>query len=640
MDGDTNALQRLDIGTRKHGPVLKLPETFLVSCLASTPSHLILGAKDSGQFLSIKVVDICQLPNPEFLNGRTGSVLSFEPPPYDLVEFGTQHQNFCSLARLPTCVGLPDTIVAVIANNDCNVCIHSITYSRPLVTLNFPFPINNATFSPNGKYVILVGDSERAYVYQYTAASATTINESSKPIWQLSPAERALRWQKLRELDLYKHPAVRTEAYFATAWSDDARYCATASESGYITLLDVSKLEDLDADPILITVPSSRPSLLGLGGPVRSMTFLPAKFDLLLWVEDSGKAYLGDLRDGLATRQVLDLEWRAVVAENDDLGSSTASDVDFIHLSPRQTHSEDAIEYNMQRSDDDIAIGQRQAPTVGNPALLALANALAAGMGTTENRNDPADLNVGTDVPALPPWEIAHPDYDDTRQHEPLAYNAANDFLPPRPAQPQLEAEFVQTITDPRENPVVALPPVPRAAIASLGNPLPGALIPPARSDDFVVGSPPVTTPRFQTYLQAWRSPIERQRERQQPADRLVVAGEPEAPLQDATLTAQQRFEAEFPQGSQIHIPRLTDADARPEQGDLPGDGRLDPRHVPTQLVRPPRWDMYALPDDWPPHDRPEPGVRTTRNEVPNRDRSTGKLHTTGNVVSADGRTM
>lgn len=483
-------MHRLDTGTRRDGPILKLPRGFLACSISSTETHLIIGAKDSGRFLFIKVVDICRLPNPEYVVGTTSSVPPYQPPPYDLVEFGTQHQNFCSLARLPTCVGHADTVVAVIANNDCTVCIYSISYRRHLVTLTFPFPINHASFSPDGRYMILVGDSERAYVYQYIPASIPTTDEPSKPIWRLSPAERALRWPRLRELVFYKYPPLRNDAYFTTAWSDDGRYCATASESGYITLIDATILEDLDADPILITVPSSKPSLLGLGGPVRSMTFLPAKFDLLLWVEDSGKAYLGDLRDGLATRQVLDLEWRAHDAETDDLGSSIASDVDFIHMSFMRPPLEDAMDYNMESFDGDIATRQSQAPTVDNPAPPTLADAIRAGMNFGANATSAADFMPGTGVPALPPpWIAQYTGWHESVLRDPAAF-------------------------------------------------------------------------------------------------------------------------------SLVHMPRLGDVEAVE-----------------------PTWNN-GVPSDYRALGRPAPALRTRRNEVPARDGATGQLHTTGNVVSADGRTM
>ena len=258
------------------------------------------------------------------------------------------------------------------------------------------------------------------------------------------------------------------------------------------------------------------------------------------------------------------------------------------------------MEYDMQSFNGDTAARQEQAPTVHNPAYGQLRDAIVAGMNFGANATSAADLMHGDDVPALPPWDIPHPAYGGPLQQFFPARGAADNFLLPGPVQAQLETESVPTIAISQQNPIVALPPVRQTT----------------SPDAFVVGSPPVTTPR-----------------------------EPERPLADAAMTAQQRFEAEFPQGFQVHIPRLADIEARPEVRGIAGDRRLETRHVTGEPETPleddfePTWHNGVL-TDWHANGRRAAGVRTTRNEIPTRDRATGRLHTTGNVVSADGRTM
>jgi hypothetical protein len=282
-------LFRLDLGTKKKDVVRELP--FTASCIASGYGWLCAGDGRAGAFAVMKISDI---PPPDSSPVPIRPVLRVE-------QFGRQIVNSISIHQVPG--GDDSTLeeVAVITNNDHTVRVYSLTHAKLVTRLSFDFPMNHGSISPDGRYMMVVGDKEEAHLYKRTRnrTKSGSLSHDIPPI----------TWSLLRIIPMHKDSrAEEPAAYFTTAWSSNGKLCAAASEHGYITLLDVTRFEDLNEDPTITVAQASQTSQEICVGSVRSMAFLPSPWDLLLWVEDSGKACLADLRDGLITRQVIDLD--------------------------------------------------------------------------------------------------------------------------------------------------------------------------------------------------------------------------------------------------------------------------------------------------------------------------------------------
>jgi hypothetical protein len=100
---------------------------------------------------------------------------------------------------------------------------------------------------------------------------------------------------------------------------------AVGSECGYVTVLDVEILLESEwcEDAIVHVAKSSRPDIGNGPGAVRTMLFTPQPWDLLIWSEDQGRVCVADLRTGLITRQILELN-----AKEEGLNKVHISDYD------------------------------------------------------------------------------------------------------------------------------------------------------------------------------------------------------------------------------------------------------------------------------------------------------------------------
>lgn len=95
------------------------------------------------------------------------------------------------------------------------------------------------------------------------------------------------------------------------AFSPSSHLCAVGSQTGVISIWDMeiirqSKDEKQDLDPKVHVFRSSRPDIDA--GAVRSMAFSPDPWDLLVWIEDTGRAGIADARSAFIRRQILDLD--------------------------------------------------------------------------------------------------------------------------------------------------------------------------------------------------------------------------------------------------------------------------------------------------------------------------------------------
>jgi hypothetical protein len=221
---------------------------------------------------------------------------------------GEEIVNSISVHRIQDEEAHLDDIVAVLTNNDSTVRLYSLPANMETKCLPLPFAMNHATISPDGRTLVAVGDVNFAYFFQRKIQHPPP--QIPKPHNRLTSAH--LDWTLTNVVDLHASEAAATQCYFTTAWSPSGQLVAVGSEGGYITVFDIDMLQDPDVEDdaaVVAVVPSSRPDFSNPHpGAVRSMMFSPEPWDLLIWAEDQGRICIGDLRTGLKTRQVINLE--------------------------------------------------------------------------------------------------------------------------------------------------------------------------------------------------------------------------------------------------------------------------------------------------------------------------------------------
>ena len=221
---------------------------------------------------------------------------------------GEEIVNSISVHRIQDEEAHLDDIVAVLTNNDSTVRLYSLPANMETKCLPLPFAMNHATISPDGRTLVAVGDVNFAYFFQREIQHPPP--QIPKPHNRLTSAH--LDWTLTNVVDLHASEAAATQCYFTTAWSPSGQLVAVGSEGGYITVFDIDRLQDPDVEDeaaVVAVVPSSRPDFSNPHpGAVRSMMFSPEPWDLLIWAEDQGRICIGDLRTGLKTRQVINLD--------------------------------------------------------------------------------------------------------------------------------------------------------------------------------------------------------------------------------------------------------------------------------------------------------------------------------------------
>jgi hypothetical protein len=171
--------------------------------------------------------------------------------------------------------------------------------------------MNHAIVSPDSQVLAAVGDENVAYFYRITRDS--TIVEYRERGERLS----GWKWNLLRRIqlplstDLNVNPGFDDGSCFTVAFSPSSHLCAVGSQTGVISIWDMemirqSKDEKQESDPRLHVFRSSRPDTDA--GAVRSMAFSPDPWDLLVWIEDTGRAGIADVRSAFIRRQILDLD--------------------------------------------------------------------------------------------------------------------------------------------------------------------------------------------------------------------------------------------------------------------------------------------------------------------------------------------
>ncbi|RDW91064.1 hypothetical protein BP5796_02229 [Coleophoma crateriformis] len=204
--------------------------------------------------------------------------------------------------------------VAVVANNDCSVCILDLQDSETLDRLSFPDFVNRAVMSPDGQLLIAICDDP--FMYIHTRKPKTTLpktahldlTKSLEYEWVLS-GKVQLEGQRQADKSSMR-------GSFAAAFSKSGSYLAVATQYGIISVFHVASLLQDDCDPLLTLFTSSRPnsdSTSGSNAPgaIRAMEFSPEPYDLLAWTEANGRVGVADVRDLFYSRQTINLDSHA-----------------------------------------------------------------------------------------------------------------------------------------------------------------------------------------------------------------------------------------------------------------------------------------------------------------------------------------
>jgi hypothetical protein len=166
--------------------------------------------------------------------------------------------------------------------------------------------MNYAVISPDSQILAVVGDENMAYFYLITRDSASGCELS-----QNGDHLTGFKFTLLHCYELEISTPFDDGSCFSIAFSPSSRLCAVASQAGIITIFDMDIIRGGSAlgyekDPMLSSFRSSRPD--SPAGAVRCMAFSPDPWDLLVWVEDTGRAGIADIRQAFSRRQVLELD--------------------------------------------------------------------------------------------------------------------------------------------------------------------------------------------------------------------------------------------------------------------------------------------------------------------------------------------
>lgn len=183
--------------------------------------------------------------------------------------------------------------------------VYSLTRGKVLKVLHHQSCMNYAIMSPDSSLLTAVGDESRAYFYEVSRDLDTAVlTENGEKLtgWE---------WNLIRHVDMDIGTRFDAGCCFTIAFSPSSHLCAIGSQSGVITIFNVqvvweSPLGLYDKSSIICHFHSSRSHFDG--GAVRSMIFSPTPWDLLVWIEDNGRAGIADVRHAFTRRQILDLD--------------------------------------------------------------------------------------------------------------------------------------------------------------------------------------------------------------------------------------------------------------------------------------------------------------------------------------------
>ncbi|PLB48087.1 hypothetical protein P170DRAFT_437799 [Aspergillus steynii IBT 23096] len=323
----------IHISTEKRETLAVIP--FEPKCLAAGNGWVAVGGSDNGECAFVSVADrngrvrdasgsvISQssdvdsaLPidlessarsSPSWLPGEEPGASResgrTELPDVQLHKFGGSIVNSVTLHRLPGDEkGSAAEDIVVLSNNDKTVTIYSLTRSKVVKVLHHQACMNYAIMSPDSSILAAVGDETRAYFYDVTRdLDSTTFMENGEKFF-------GWNWDLLSCVEMDIGTRFDDGCCFSIAFSQFSRLCAIGSQSGVITVFDVKTLrsEPNAKSSVICHFNSSRLSCNG--GAVRCMTFAPEPWDLLVWLEEKGRAGIADVRQAFVRRQILQLD--------------------------------------------------------------------------------------------------------------------------------------------------------------------------------------------------------------------------------------------------------------------------------------------------------------------------------------------
>ncbi|RAL11673.1 uncharacterized protein BO97DRAFT_92691 [Aspergillus homomorphus CBS 101889] len=265
---------------------------------ADIDSALPIGFEPSARTLSPRVGDEGQRPARD---SRRRQV-----PDMQYHSFGGSIVNSVTIHRLPGGdKDLSHEDVAILSNNDQTVTVYSLARSKVIKVLHHPACMNYAIISPDSSLLAAVGDEAGAYFYE--------ISRDLESIVTTDAGDKLCGWNwnlvRCVEMDIGTRPDDR--CCFTIAFSHLSHLCAIGSQSGVITIFDVSAICDITREPhgkntIVCHFNSSRSCCNG--GAVRCIAFAPEPWDLLVWLEDKGRAGIADVRQAFIRRQIIHLD--------------------------------------------------------------------------------------------------------------------------------------------------------------------------------------------------------------------------------------------------------------------------------------------------------------------------------------------
>ncbi|KAF3052914.1 hypothetical protein E8E11_011591 [Didymella keratinophila] len=386
----------LNAATQTQAHVTTLP--FEARCTASGYGYVCVGGADHGNFAAIKVAGF---PPVDDADVDASLPLDFESrlsrPPLlstarriQLEKIGEDIVNSISIHKFPATTSEGrDDVVAVLTNNDKSVRLYSLVDNLELCCIDLPIAMNHATISPDGNFLVAVGDQQTGFFFEKYLPGPERPSSWKEPSDRLNsvPPE----WKLFEEVALYVPSNQCAEGYFTTAWSPSGRLCAVGSECGYITVFDMDhlKVAEYGEDAILGVISSTRPDVCTGAGAVRTMQFSPAPWDFLIWSEDQGRVCVADLRSGLKVKQILTLD-----PKEEDIERVEIADFD-LSLPPEIS--------DLRREADFIRRYRRTLDAEGTQAAVDAANEYFEAdserqralrrLGVVESDNDPHGLS-------------------------------------------------------------------------------------------------------------------------------------------------------------------------------------------------------------------------------------------------------
>ncbi|KAJ3304614.1 hypothetical protein HDV03_002567 [Kappamyces sp. JEL0829] len=106
----------------------------------------------------------------------------------------------------------------LICNNDETIKVYSLPDLQRITSISFPTAVNYAAVSPDGKRMVVVGDTAQVFLYSITSSGA---------------------YEKMASL------TASNDAGFSCAWNQSSEKFAVASQDGFVSIWDIRSTEKI-----------------------------------------------------------------------------------------------------------------------------------------------------------------------------------------------------------------------------------------------------------------------------------------------------------------------------------------------------------------------------------------------------------